>query len=207
MARGDLINYNNLPVPPYGTFDSGTIVGKYNSKIRLLKPNTTIWVSAPVFIASMQVDSVLFREPEMNMYVYRWNGGNGFDFVVRGHIYASGYGSDGWRFAHNCNDIQIGGIDYRDDGGVHLYKLVIESIGEGSSTWQALIYAGSVKSSCNTNANTYARGRLIRACRPEIFVKGETYSNDIDFINGENPLARRGVPIDMTNAHYVYGEY
>ena len=198
MASGDKITRNNLPTPQYDS-------GKWDSKGDWDRPQSTWWVAAPVIVAQIETVGVLLRNPEMSLTVYRWDGPGTTTFtqVAYGYIQSSGAETKTWRWSHNCTESS----DQSDDGNIHLYKIVVWWDGSGSSTMTLSLRAGSVKSTVNSNANTYAAGKYIKACKPEIWNSGATYSSDADFVNNENPMARKGDPIDWTNANYCYGDY
>ena len=196
MAQGDYISRSNMPVPQY---DDGNFDNWYDYD----RPTATFYVSAPVFVAWIRVSAVLFRNPEMWLDVYKWDGGSGFTLVNSGYVSATNSGSDNWYFRHNCSG--SGGVN--ETGGVHLFKLVVRSDVNGSATGTFSVGVGSVRSNANVNSSTYASGTLIRACKPALYQSGGTYTSDAGFISGEGPSARRGVIIDTSNANFCYGEY
>lgn len=200
MAVGNYISRANMPTPIWDG------QGRWDSGLDWDRPSVSIfWVSAPVIGAQIETVGVFLRNPEMWMTVYRWDGEGTTTFtqVADGYIKSSGAETKTWTWAHNCT----GSHSARDDGNTHLYKFYVRWEGAGSSTLTLSLRAGSVKSTLNNNPDTYAPGNLIRACKPEIWNTGATYSSDADFVNGEKPSARRGNPIDWTNANFCYGEY
>lgn len=198
MAVGSFISRFGIPLPQY---DSGA----WDSKGDWDRPQSTWWVSAPVIIAQIQTVGVFLRHPEMWITVYRWDGPGTrtFSQIASAHIESSGAQTSTWRWGHNCTE----STDSSDNGGIHLYKFVVSWDGAGSSTMTLSLRAGSVRSNVNSNYNTYTQGNYIRACRPEIWNSGATYSSDYEFISHENPDARKGSPMDWTVANYCYGEY
>lgn len=197
MARGDFINRNNIPTPSAES-------GKWDSSGDWSSPNATFWISAPVIVVQLYTNASGLASNSGTVTIYKWNGIGTTSFTQ----YASGtthggFGADDntWRFVHNCSE----SYNSHDDSNIHLWKIVVSTSGGGTKTLS--LRAGSIKSNLNSNSNTYASGNLIRACKPELWSNGATYSSDAAFVNGENPLARRGTWIDMTNANYVYGEY
>ncbi len=194
MATGDPITRANIQAK-HGT-------GWYKSH-QFNSPNTTYWVSAPVFVVQLYTNASGLTSNKGSITVYRWDGsGTGFTKVSSGST-KGGFGAsnNSWKFNHNCTE-SASSKDSSDT--IHLYKIVASSSGGGTKYLK--IWAGGVNVNVNSNANTYKSGSHIYGCRVEIWNKGGTYSDDASFINGENKGVWRGTLISDSNSFMCYSE-
>ena len=194
MASGDKITRANMPTP-------GAESGVWDSSHEFIDPDTTYWISAPVWVVQFVVRSMNMQIITTGtIAIYKWDGSSGFTLVTQRALVSQNGRTEQYRFVHNCSE----NADERDNSNIHLWKFVVSSSGSGQKILS--MRAGSVKSTVNSQPSTYAAGKKIRGCRPEIWNTGATYSSDSAFINGENPMARRGTKISWANGNYCYGE-